>query len=626
MWFIILYMKNIFVRFFLVLAFILISALNVHASADLGITSVVFDDSSSILSINSFDNDTYEFIQQPKLYILSDEHKAYFDINSAVLKCPVQNFILKSQDVEEIVVSQFSTNPNIVRVVIYYKDGFNPANIQLKKVNNTLFLRFKNPVMNNYYFQYVYGDSPTSDFYESVVIQTPIIDTDSSLLGQINSAFNLSPMTNDKNYILAKKDLVLHSRYYLDNINFKNNIPIITGVGAYTLSKPMYLSNPARVAYDISNTVVNPIIRNKEIKFNTSDTIKVGQFDRSTARVVITSATPDRYIPVVYGDSQRLIFIDKLAQNPQTLYTSKVDWNSILYEKTDNKTHAMKLIFSKPLVYGIVRTSNSIELLMYNVDKYSEGAINSTLKNTAFADAKISTLPKGGVKFVLPVSKDDIIDIHAGADGKTIRIREQFKKIQLPVPSLEPAITVAPIVIPKLDNKKYVVIDPGHGGSDVGATRNGIYEKNITLDISKRVAELLRKKGYIVEMTRTTDKTVSLQERVEFSEEISPDIFVSIHVNSSNSDSPSGLETHYYKDNSLDLAKNVHASLLNNINSKDRGLFKSKFYVINHTTAPAILVEIGFISNPTERAQLVSESRKQATAKAIAEGIYDYFK
>ena len=123
--------------------------------------------------------------------------------------------------------------------------------------------------MNNYYFQYVYGDSPTSDFYESVVIQTPIINTDSSLLGQINSAFNLSPMTNDKNYILAKKDLVLHSRYYLDNINFKNNIPIITGVGAYTLSKPMYLSNPARVAYDISNTVVNPIIRNKEIKFNT---------------------------------------------------------------------------------------------------------------------------------------------------------------------------------------------------------------------------------------------------------------------------------------------------------------------------------------------------------------------
>ena len=60
--------------------------------------------------------------------------------------------------------------------------------------------------------------------------------------------------------------------------------------------------------------------------------------------------------------------------------------------------------------------------------------------------------------------------------------------------------------------------------------------------------------------------------------------------------------------------------------TKDRGLFKSQFYVINHTTAPAVLVEIGFLSNPAEREQIMSEARKQATAKAIAEGIYEYFK
>jgi N-acetylmuramoyl-L-alanine amidase len=70
----------------------------------------------------------------------------------------------------------------------------------------------------------------------------------------------------------------------------------------------------------------------------------------------------------------------------------------------------------------------------------------------------------------------------------------------------------------------------------------------------------------------------------------------------------------------------MHAAMLNNINSKDRGLFKSKFYVINHTSAPAVLLEIGFISNPQERSQLVTESRKNSTAKAIAEGIDAYFK
>ena len=104
-----------------------------------------------------------------------------------------------------------------------------------------------------------------------------------------------------------------------------------------------------------------------------------------------------------------------------------------------------------------------------------------------------------------------------------------------------------------------------------------------------------------------------------------PDLFISIHVNSSNSETPNGLETHYYKDNSLLLAKTVHASMLNNVQANDRGLFKSKFYVINHTTAPAILLEIGFMSNPIERVQLITELRKQATAKAIAEGIDDYF-
>ena len=70
----------------------------------------------------------------------------------------------------------------------------------------------------------------------------------------------------------------------------------------------------------------------------------------------------------------------------------------------------------------------------------------------------------------------------------------------------------------------------------------------------------------------------------------------------------------------------MHSHLVKTIDSKDRGLFKSKFYVINHTTVPAILVEIGFLSNTDERTQLVTDARKQKTAKAIAEGIIEYIK
>ena len=176
------------------------------------------------------------------------------------------------------------------------------------------------------------------------------------------------------------------------------------------------------------------------------------------------------------------------------------------------------------------------------------------------------------------------------------------------------------------DGKFKVVIDAGHGGSDVGATRNGVYEKYITIDVAKRVEKMLKAQGYGVLMTRSDDSYVSLQDRVAFSEAYSPDIFVSIHVNSSTIETPNGIETHYYHPESIPLAQTVHASLISSINAHDRGTFKSKFYVINHTTSPAILVEMGFLSNTAERGQLVTNDRKQATAKAIVEGINNYFK
>ena len=98
-------------------------------------------------------------------------------------------------------------------------------------------------------------------------------------------------------------------------------------------------------------------------------------------------------------------------------------------------------------------------------------------------------------------------------------------------------------------------------------------------------------------------------------------------MNSCNSESPKGIETHYYHEDSVELADAVHQKLIKKIpNTANRGLLKSRFYVINHTTVPAILVEIGFISNAAERAELTTQQRKQATAEAIADGIIEFVK
>ena len=222
-----------------------------------------------------------------------------------------------------------------------------------------------------------------------------------------------------------------------------------------------------------------------------------------------------------------------------------------------------------------------------------------------------------GLKLTIPIDKDSLVNTYLGADGKALKISVKAPKKQ-----------IAPVtpIIKKPSGVKRVVIDAGHGGTDCGAIRNGINEKDITLDVSKRVESLLKKQGYQVTMTRTNDIYVSLADRVSISEANAPDIFVSIHVNSSTRPEITGIETHYYHQESLNLAQTVHSSLASTIKSNNRGLFKSKFYVINHTTAPAILIEIGFISNDNERAQLVSEKRKQDTAKAIVEGINNYFK
>ncbi|MBO5385710.1 N-acetylmuramoyl-L-alanine amidase [bacterium] len=616
-------MKSFITKFLYIFAFILCFASSVFA-ADLNINSITYDNSSAFLSINSFDIEDFKFANPPKITIDSEENKAYFDLESAVLRCPQQDLVINSPEISQIAVKQFSTDPNIVRVVIRYNDDFNPKTIQLRKVNSTLFVRFKHPSVQSYYFQQVYTDisNNINKLYESVSIQIPVKVVKNNLMSQINSAFNVGDEEVD--YILNKKDLVMPTRYYVDNVEVKTNSIHITGSGALTLTKPLVLSSPTRLVYDIPNATVNPVLRNKEIPLNDVETIKIGQFERETARIVITSNNANNYIPIIYPDSQRIAFIDRKSTTYQALYPAKTTLYSVNDEINDSKTHSVKMVFSKPVIYALDRNQKNIELLLLNADRSPDLNLKSTF---LFEGSKISNLKNGGLKVTIPLKSDDILDVHTGVDAKTIRIKIRSNTADLPAAEKESSGIIMPSSMLSRDvNKRFVVIDPGHGGGDHGAIRGDISEKDITLDVSKRVRDLLEKKGYEVFMTREIDETLSLQERVEISENLVPDMFVSIHVNSSNSDAPNGLETHYYKDNSLILAKTVHASMLNHVQANNRGLFKSKFYVINHTTAPAILLEIGFMSNPIERVQLITDFRKQATAKAIVEGIDDYFK
>ncbi|MBD2771709.1 N-acetylmuramoyl-L-alanine amidase [Iningainema tapete] len=173
-----------------------------------------------------------------------------------------------------------------------------------------------------------------------------------------------------------------------------------------------------------------------------------------------------------------------------------------------------------------------------------------------------------------------------------------------------------------------VVIDPGHGGKDPGAIGlGGVREKDIILPVSTRIAEILQQNGISVVLTRNSDYFVSLQGRVDIAQQVSADMFVSIHANSAGLNRPdvSGLEVYYY-DSGLGLANTVHDNILRSVNVRDRGVRKARFYVLRRNSMPAILVELGYLTGQEDAAKLSNPQYQYQMAEAIANGILQYLR
>ncbi|MBM3251977.1 MAG: hypothetical protein FJZ11_04260 [Candidatus Omnitrophica bacterium] len=216
---------------------------------------------------------------------------------------------------------------------------------------------------------------------------------------------------------------------------------------------------------------------------------------------------------------------------------------------------------------------------------------------------------------------------------------------------------------------KKVVIDPGHGGYDPGAiSSSGIKEKKVNLDIAKRLKDVLESKGIDVILTRSSDNYVSLNRRAEISNRSGADLFVSIHVNANKSSQPYGFETYYFSeasDNvaralevaenapfinettaddssrnlkvilgdmiyteniaaSKDVAKHICDNTCNIMGLRNRGIKSARFAVLKNADIPAILVEVGFLSNPKEEKALRNSFYRQQIAEGLASSIANY--
>ena len=186
--------------------------------------------------------------------------------------------------------------------------------------------------------------------------------------------------------------------------------------------------------------------------------------------------------------------------------------------------------------------------------------------------------------------------------------------------------------LPNVPYGKYkVVIDPGHGGSDPGAVGiNGLRETDIVLEVSKNITEFLSKKGVQTILTRSDERTLDLQPRVTKANNFKADAFVSIHANATRGKRKdvNGLETYYFSGfKGQSLAKNIHKQILiSSYQSPDRGVKRSRFYVIRKSSMPAALVEIGFVTGKYDAALLRQKAYRDKMAFAIAKGILNYLK
>ena len=643
-----------------------------YAIESLKVNSINFDNSDSIIFLGTSSVEDTSDIKIIKSE-LSEPDRIFFDIENAILTFPNKTYTVKNSRMQQVRIAQNSTEPNVVRVVIWKSPHYDSKQIKVLKFKNNIIIKLTNEKPIQPYLHQIYRETKESaaSYYDKAVVipeeSSAITQTD-EIFKKVQKAFN-----EDDNQLvrpnIEQKQARLKSRFFLDKVKVFNNNFTVEGIGVVNLQKPIVLSEPSRIVYDLPNTIVLQELRDKEFKLADNTTVKIGQFEPSKARIVIKTSMPDNYIPVYSKDLEAITFINKNNIASFQPVSSLTKLTYFKEQKVNDTTDVINIIFSNPIILSIKKEKNKINVVFYNLTEFDVTSFNNVaLENKTGFEVKKLGLNKYQMSFPSEVST--LVDCYEALDAthlrfvftkqKTSQTPEYNKKDSLPdlkLPSDNKLKSQLGDIIKKEDltetikdkkplkrdgwlkrrsdksdtyiakqlKNKTIVIDPGHGGNDTGAQRHGVLEKNLTLEIALKVREILREKGLTnIIMTRSTDKTLTLSDRVDIANSNNADIYISIHINSSVKSEINGIETHYYSDSGYYLAKVMHKQLMSNVVANDRGLFKSKFYVINHTEAPAVLLELGFISNEKERNLLMSKQRQTNSAQAIADGIVKY--
>lgn len=415
--------------------------------------------------------------------------------------------------------------------------------------------------------------------------------------------------------------------YYRDHKLFIKALP-----GAELRIKNRFtLTAPSRLVLDIENAVLRNRALLAPISTGSEDIrqIRVGQFDDKTVRLVIEGNEPEQFEAIYHGGEKNLLAVSPYSSTSITKLSANTrlgEVQSIDLKREGNNT-VLKITASTPIVHRFLKKDDRVVLDMLNtashptnigfdarqypeiekmrLEPLTEGQPNSKLA---------ITLVRPGTKVVPSVSDDGkVLELQITADESAIA-SSTFQNLA----NLGPA--------GKAPFPARIVVDAGHGGKDNGAIRSGVNEKDLNLALALMVRDALEAKGFKVYMTRNSDVFLPLPQITAITNQIRPDLFISIHHNASVNAAQNGIETYYYTPQSVAFARKVHAREINSVGARDGGVKKAMFYVIHHTSVPAILCEVGYVSNPSELTELQGFERKSKTARSIADGVVDYLR
>ncbi len=171
-----------------------------------------------------------------------------------------------------------------------------------------------------------------------------------------------------------------------------------------------------------------------------------------------------------------------------------------------------------------------------------------------------------------------------------------------------------------------VVIDAGHGGTDHGATIDSFTEKAIVEQITNKIKSQNNDQEIVIHFTRNGDEFKTFDDRTQFINNIKPDLVLSLHVNSNKNTASSGIELYVSKENTAYEKSNAFAEKLNqklvtNNNLKSSGIKEAKFLILRKSNVPAVLIELGYLSNPADRDYLTNDNKQNRIAATILEFI-----